>query len=435
MAIFNSTIINVSIPTIVKHIANSASKSDLLISGYTLAMAIMLLSSGVLAKKYGYKTIYLIGAIVFTIGALMCSISSNIYTLIAMRMVQGAGSGAMISLSMSIIGHNFNDKQRGIAVGLWVMATGIGGSVGAILGGYLIEIGRWDWIFKINVPLGLLLTALTAMILKGGGGDSKLKFDIKGFLLLLVWAPLTLYVFSRGVDMLIISITVLALGLFIKRMITVDDPLVDLKIFKHRSFTLAFITICCFGVSIQGGGYIFSQYLLQGAGETALQAGITFAPVGIIMALGSPLVGAMTNRYGNKTFILMGLVVTVGYLIASAQMTPSTSQEYITFTIYLRAIGAVLALTPITNLSYKDATSNEIESVSGVITMSKQLSGSLSITATTAFIVSNQSNSDLTIKQVYTLANNESFEVLAIIAIVTIIALILIKKKKVVAQD
>ena len=187
MAIFNSTIINVSIPTIVKHIANSASKSDLLISGYTLAMAIMLLSSGVLAKKYGYKTIYLIGAIVFTIGALMCSISSNIYTLIAMRMVQGAGSGAMISLSMSIIGHNFNDKQRGIAVGLWVMATGIGGSVGAILGGYLIEIGRWDWIFKINVPLGLLLTALTAMILKGGGGDSKLKFDIKGFLLLLVW--------------------------------------------------------------------------------------------------------------------------------------------------------------------------------------------------------------------------------------------------------
>ncbi len=430
LAIFNATIINVSLITIAEKLGSTLERSQWLVSGYILSMSVTLIASGNLAKRFGYKKIYLLGAIIFTIGAIMCGLTHNIYGLITTRIVQGIGAGAMVSLSMSIIGHSFEQKSKGTAVGVWVMATGAATSVGVIVGGYFVSIDRWQWIFEVNIPLGIALVILSALVINRSEPDTTHKFDIIGLLLLLIWAPISVYLLSAKFDIELAVIMIISFLLFLKEMRRATHPLVELNIFKDRNFVISFISMCCFGIALQGGSYVISQFLLNGMKESALQSGMTFVPVTIVVLVLSPIVGFLTNKLGNKVFILMGLLFTLAYLLISAQLTASSSLSTVTITMYLRAIGAVFALTAITNLSLHNAPKGEIESRSGVINMSKQLSGSLAISATTTLITINNEGSSLTTSQAYTIANRESFDLLAAIAAITLIIFILLRKTK-----
>ena len=424
------TIINVAIPSIIDHFQDALDKSEWLISGYTLTTSIVLLCSGWFARRYGYKRVYVIGAIVFTVSSYLCSIAPTMDYFVAMRMVQGVGSGIIIPLSMSILARNFTGRDRGLAIGVLIMAVGVAVSVGPVLGGYFVEIGRWDWVFTMNVPMGALIVVMAIFMMENFRDKVVAKFDYIGLLLLLIWAPLSLYIMSASFEWWAVVLFVIAFGLFVLRMIRARNALINVLIFRNRNFVLAFIAMLCLGVVLQGGSYILSEYLLYSKHYTAFKVGMMFIPVGIIQGFMAPMVGSLTPKYGNKIFIMSGLVITFIYLYLSSKLTLDSSHLQILITLYVRGLGLGLSLTAITNLSLAGAMPLTIDSVSGVINMIKLLAGSLSIAIVTIMLAKRYNPQGVISPEGYVLASGDSFVVLAGVILFAIVALVLVKEDK-----
>lgn len=430
MSFLDSTIINVIMPSITKSFEDGIEKSEWLISGYILSMSIMLLSSGWFARKYGSKTVYIIGIIIFTVASFMCSIASSMNSLITMRVIQGIGSGIITPLSISIIAHNFKDKYRGLAIGLVIMAIGLSVSVGPLIGGYFVEINRWDLAFSVNVPIGICLVITALILMKNQVDKLTPRFDYIGVVLLLIWAPLSLYILSFNYKWQLILILIIAFGLFILRMIYAKSPLINIRIFKNRNFVLAFIVMLCFGVILQGGGYILSEYLLHGLNYTAYETGLIFVPTGIIQGAIAPLIGSLTRKFGDRIFILIGLLVILIYLYINSQLELNSPHWHIMLALYLKGFGIGLSFTAITNLALNGAKQDEIDSVSGVINMVKQLAGSFAIAITTTIMVNNSNENGTIDAQGYLAANDKSFMLMSVVTLIAIIAVLLIRKNK-----
>lgn len=429
ISILDSTIINVVIPSITDHFKDGIDKSGWLISGYTLSMSIMLICSGWFARRYGFKKLYITGIAIFTTASFLCVLAPTIDYLILSRMAQGVGSGIIIPLSMSIIAHHFDGKERGLAIGLWIMAVGISVSVGPFLGGYFVEIGKWDWVFKINIPTGIIIGFVALYFMDEYREYKNYRFDFIGFILLLIWAPLSLYILSTNSSLLLILAFMLSFGLFVLRMIYADNPLINVNIFRNRDFVLAFIIMAGFGAVLQGGNYILSQYLMHGLHYSAYTVGLMFVPVGIIQGGIAPFIGFLTHKYGNRTFIALGLSITLLYLALSSTFTIDTPHWFIALTLYLRGIGIGLSLTAIMNLSLDNAKQTEIDAVSGVINTVKQLSGSYAI-AIIGLIIGFKANQDnIVSSKGYLHANDESFVMFSCLIIIALISLFLIKKR------
>jgi len=430
MSTLDITIINVAIPSITNHFKDGLDKSEWLISGYTLTTSIVLLCSGWFARRYGYKYLYIIGAIIFTLSSFLCSIATSMNDLIVMRMLQGIGSGIIIPLSMSIVARNFTGKDRGLAIGILIMAVGVAVSIGPVLGGYFVEIGKWDWIFMVNVPMGAFITAMAIFLMKNFRDSIVPKFDYIGLVLLLMWAPLSLYIMSASFEWWALALFIISFGLFVLRMIYAHDALINVQIFRNRNFLLAFITMLSLGIVLQGGSYILSEYLLYGMHYTAFKVGMMFIPIGIIQGVMAPLVGSLSHKYGNRIFILLGLVAVFIYLYMSSKLTLDSSHWQILTTLYIRGLGIGLSLTAITNLALVGIKPLEIDSVSGVINMIKLLAGSFSIAIVTIMLVGRYSPKGTISSEGYVLASDDSFMILAGIIICAIIALLLIKGDK-----
>lgn len=425
----DSTVINVIIPSIANHFGIEINKSEWLISSYILSMSIMFLCCGWMANKYGFKTMYFIGIGIFTLGSFLCSIAPSINFLICMRALQGVGSGIIIPLSMTIIAHDFTGKDRDLAIGFWIMTISISSTIGPIVGGYLVKIDEWNWVFKINIPIGIILMVVVLFVMNNYKVLSVRKFDYIGVLLLLIWAPLSLYILSSNVEWQLILLLIISFTLFVLRMIYARTPLININVFKNNNFILAFIVMLCFGIILFGGNYMVTQYLLYGLHYSAYKVGLILMPAGIIQGFLSPFIGSYIYKYGSFKFILAGLIVILIYLYLSSEISSASPHWYISLTLYLRGLGIGLSLTAITNLSLKNVKKTEIDTVSGVINTVKQLSGSLSIGVISMIIINKTDKEGVLSVDGYTSANKESLTYLAILVVICIVAMLFIKKK------
>ena len=419
-------IINIVMPSIVNSFEGGADKSQWLISGYSMAISVTLLCCSWFARRFGTKLIYLIGIAIFTLGSFLCSIATSIDYLIVMRMLQGVGSGIIIPISMSIIAQSFSERSRGLAIGLLIMSTGMAVSAGPFLGGYFVKIDEWDWIFKMNVPIGILAFLMAIFIIKEHKDGAIAKYDYISTILLLIWVPLSLYILSSDQDWWLVLILATSILLFVLRMIYSKNTLIDSQIFRNRNFVLAFIVMFCYGMMVQGGNYALSEYLLYGLDYSSYKAGLLFIPSGIILAIISPLTGAMTNRYGCRLFIFIGLSITLVYLYLSSSLNSETPHWYILLTLYIRSFGIGMTFTALTNLSFDGIKTDNIASASGAINMSKQLSGSFSVMIIALLLA--HDNSTASIADKYIQNTDTSFTYMIGLIIVCFIAMLSIRK-------
>ena len=430
LTLLDLVIINIVMPSITTHFHSSIAQGGWVISGYTLAMAVMLLCSGWFARRYGFKRLYIVGIVIFTVASFLCSISESLNSFIAMRMLQGVGAGIITPLSMSIIALNFTGKDRGFALGLLIMVVGSTVSIGPLLGGYLVDIGRWDWVFKINVPLGIATLLMAIFLMKEYRDKTIPPLDYIGALLLFVWAPLSLYALSSNVEWYIVVTLVIFFALFVLRMIYAKSPLINIDIFKNREFVLAVIVTLCLGTVLQGGSYIISDYLLLGRHYSAYKVGLLFVPIGIIQGVMAPITGSLLPKYGSRLFILVGLFILLIYTYLSYKLHLDTPHWYILLTLCFRGFGIGFVSTSLTNLAFSGATDREVDSVSGVINTVKQLSGSLSVAVITLIIVSNSSGNSELSESGYVAATDSSFIYIFGAIMVAIVAVLAIRVKR-----
>src|SRR5665647_73420 len=198
MAVLDSTIVNVSLPKIMSSFGVGLSTIQWVITAYMLSMAVMLPTSGWLADKFGYKKVYFWGLFLFTFGSLLCGLSNDETTLILSRIVQGLGAGMIQPLGMAIITREFPPQQRGVALGFWAIAAAASVSFGPLIGGYLVDNFSWQLIFDVNIRCGIAAMVFTIVIQKEYINRLVGKFDLIGFISVVLFLPVFLYALTEG---------------------------------------------------------------------------------------------------------------------------------------------------------------------------------------------------------------------------------------------
>jgi MFS transporter, DHA2 family, multidrug resistance protein len=403
MAVLDATIVNVGLPKIMSSFGVGISKIEWVITAYMLALAVMLPTSGWLADKFGYKLIYFLGLLTFTLGSLLCGLSGNEYMLISSRVLQGLGGGMIQPLGMAIISREFPPEKRGIAIGFWVISAAASVSFGPLIGGYLVDNFSWQSIFWVNVPVGIFALFVTFVIQEEYKSKKIRKFDLAGFISVVIFLPLMLFALSEGnaatnsegwsAPYILVSfaISIIALAVFITVELTVKEPLIDLSLLKDVNFGISNLIMLLFGIGVFGGVFLLPLYLQNAMGYTALQSGAVFLPVGIIQGLIAPLTGIITDRINPKIPIMTGILLFAISFFIFSRLSFLTERDYIMLSLYLRGVAMGMMFTSLSTVALFNIPREKMAQASGMLNTIRQLGGSLGI-AIMATILSSRIN-------------------------------------------
>lgn len=439
MAVLDSTIVSVALPTIIGHYKSSIEIGQWVVSSYLISMSIMLLSAQWFADKYGYKSVYLTGLLIFTLGSLMCNFAPSLEFLIAARFFEGVGSGIIQPLALAMILREFDESKRGLALGFWAMATGAAVSLGPFLGGFLIQNYVWNTIFMINIPVGLLSISMVVLIVKEVYFKYSTKFDVIGFALLVLWIPMFIYgmvkLGSNGANNLIyiglLGLSLVILLVFILHELKHKNPLIDIRLLMQPNFGLTMLVVFFYGIALLGGNYILPEYLQHTMNYSVYESGLVFLPVGIIQVIISPMSGALIKKFGNFRLIFAGLLVILSYFILSMNFGFDTPKWLIMLSLYLRGIGIGISFTALNHLSFKGLKSEKMGDASAISNTVRQLSGSIGVAILTSVLVTNTHIvNNLSDKQNYLDGIREDFTVMTIAIILSFIPLLILKFQK-----
>lgn len=400
MAVLDSTIVNVSLPKIMSSFGVGLSTIQWVITAYMLAMAAMLPTSGWLADKFGYKKVYFWGLFLFTLGSLLCGLSSNETTLIFSRVIQGLGAGAVQPLGMAIITREFPPQQRGIAIGFWSIASAASVSFGPLIGGYLVDNFSWPLIFDVNVPVGILALALTFIIQREFKSPNARKFDYIGFISAIIFLPVLLYALAEGnassnsegwnapYILACFAVSIVAFAIFLTRELTTEYPLLDLKLLKDHNFGLSNIIMLIFSLGMFGSTFLLPLYLQNSMGYTATQSGVIFLPVGIIQGAIAPLMGIFSDKVNAKLPIFVGVMLLVLSFLLNSNLSFLTEHSYVMTSLYIRGFGMGMIFTPLSTMSLATMPREKMAQASGISNTVRQIGGSLGVAILSTLLTS-----------------------------------------------
>ncbi len=391
MAVLDATIVNVGLTKMMAAFGVSVDKIEWVLTAYLLVFAVVLPSSGWIADHLGYKKSYLLGLLLFTFGSLLCSLSTNENMLIIFRVIQGAGAGFIMPVGMAIVTREFPPEKRGMALGFWGIAAASSISLGPMFGGYLIDTFSWHAIFDINVPIGIVAMAATAIILREYKVVESRKFDLIGFISMTLFLVFLLLALSDGnaawntggwtsnFILACFAIAFVSFVIFIFTELYVKHPIIDLRILKNRNFGMANIMLFIFGLAFFGNSFLLPLYLQNSLGYTALQAGLVFFPVGIIQAVMSPVAGWMTDKLNPKIPIFIGIILTFFSMYLYKDLSLTSEYDQIMIPLIIRGFGLGFMFIPLSTIALNDITKEKMAQATGLFNTIRQIGGSFGV--------------------------------------------------------
>ena len=391
MAVLDATIVNVGLPKIMASFGVGLDKIEWVLTAYLLALAVILPTSGWMADKFGYKKMYFMGLLLFTVGSLMCGMSGNENMLIFSRVIQGLGGGMIQPLGMAIVTREFPPEKRGIALGFWTVSAAASVSFGPLIGGYLVDNFSWQFIFDVNVPVGIAALFATFIIQEEYKSKITRKFDMVGFISITIFLPVLLYALSEGTAMsnsegwsapyilFCFAISAIALTVFLTTELIVKEPLMDLRLLLNHNFGIANIIMLIFGIGVFGGIFLLPLYLQNALGYTALQSGAVFLPVGIIQGIVAPISGILSDKINVKIPIILGILLFTASFLIFTRLSFLTEHNYIMLSLYMRGIGMGLLFAPLSSVALMEVARHEMAQASSLMNTIRQLGGSLGI--------------------------------------------------------
>src|SRR3954463_2851362 len=420
MSILDITVVSVAQPTFQTVFEASPAQVAWTMTGYTLALASVIPLTGWAADRFGTKRLYMLAVGLFTAGSVLCAAASSIEMLTAFRVLQGLGGGMLMPLGMTIMTRAAGPQRIGRVMAVLGVPMLLGPIFGPILGGWLIDIASWHWIFLINLPIGAAALVYAALVLPSDNPTPSESFDFVGMLLLSPGLALFLFgvssipeegtVWSRRV--LVSAVVGLALVLaFVLRTLfrSPAHPLIDLRLFRHRPLTIAVIAMSLFAIAFFGASLLFPQYFLLVRGETTLGAGLLLAPQGLGAMLTMPVAGVLTDRIGPGKIVLGGIVLIVigmGMFTQVAigpdavQLTPTgavvddPSYLYLLSALFIMGLGMGGTMMPIMTSALQTLKDHEIARGSTLMNITQQVAASIgtalfSVLLTNGFNASN----------------------------------------------
>ena len=377
MNVLDTTIANVSIPTIAGNLGVSQTQGTWVITSFAVSNAIAVPLTGWFTRRIGQLRLFLWSINLFVFASLMCGLSMNLEMLVGFRVMQGLVAGPMIPLSMALLLQCFPKKSAGMAVAMWSMTTTVAPVVGPILGGWLTDNVSWPWIFYINVPVGIFAALLTRFVLDGRESQtSKIPIDMTGLALLVLWVGSLQLMLDKGKELdwfnssaivTMAVVAVIAFAFFIVWELTERQPIVDLTLFKNRNFTMAGFSLAL-GYSVFFMNIVLTPLWLQKImGYTSTWAGLATAPLGLLAVVLSPLVGRMLSKWDPRLFAATALVVfAVTYFIRSGFNT-SVDLKTVAASHLFQGIGLAGFMTSLTALALSGLPPHRIPAASGLL--------------------------------------------------------------------
>nr|WP_209917336.1 MDR family MFS transporter [Chryseobacterium jejuense] len=386
----DTTIVNVAIPHIQGNMGAILEDVAWVSTGYAVANVIILPMSGWLGNRFGRKNYFLFSIIVFTIASMLCGNSHTLVELVAFRILQGLAGGGLISTAQAILLETWPPEERGTATAIFGFGAVVGPTVAPALGGYLTDHFSWPWVFYINLPLGILAAILTYQYVRETPKESTGKpVDWWGILLLTIAVGSLQTVLEKGEEkdwfatnyITVLCVTsVIGILLFIWRETTTEHPVVNLKLFRYRSFSAGMVTSFLFGIGLYGSVFIFPQFCQSLLGFSAQQTGFLLLPGQIFTIALMPTVGKLLKKgVPPQLFVIAGFLCFFIFPMIMSKATLASGNTDFYFPLYFRGIGIGLLFVPLITLAIKDLKGSEIGQGAGLYNMMRQLGGSFGI--------------------------------------------------------
>jgi EmrB/QacA subfamily drug resistance transporter len=402
MILVDTTIVSVANPAIKAALDPGTANLDNVVwvtSAYLLAYAVPLLITGRLGDRFGPKNVYLIGLAIFTLASLGCGLSTSLGMLIAMRAVQGLGAAAMTPQTMAVITRTFPPNKRGAAMGLWGATSGVAMLVGPLAGGLLVDSLGWEWIFFVNVPVGIVGFVL-AMIYVPRLETHRHRFDILGVVLSAVALFLIVFGLQEGekyewgviwgpisVWALIIA-GLVVLGLFLwQQATTKSEPLVPLDLFRDRNFAAANVGIATVGFAVTSMGLPLMFFIQLARGLTPTESALLLVPMAVFAGVFSPLAGRLLDRVDPKVILVPGiLLVALSLAWYSLLMTPDTPIWMFLLPSALMGLGSAGMWGPLATTATRSLSPRQAGAGAGIYNTTRTIGSVLGSAAIAAFM-------------------------------------------------
>ncbi|RAV01292.1 MFS transporter [Paenibacillus sp. YN15] len=385
MAMLDITIVNVAFPEIQKSFSSDFSNLQWVLNAYTLVYAAMLLPVSKLGDIIGRKKVFLIGLGIFVIGSLTSGLASSNLWLNIFRGFQGIGGAAMMSLSLTIVTASFPEKQRGLALGIWSSAVGLAIAGGPLIGGALVDSLGWRSIFLVNIPIGMVAILLGIFFIRESEKNNNEKIDYLGFIfstaliftMVLALIQKEMHTNYLWTDWHILSLFGLSGILLIAFILTermVKQPMIELSIFRNRSFNGANIAAFALGAGLYGG-FTYLTILMQNyMGYSAFETGVKMLLIsGFTMVLG-PLAGIISGKIGNRWLISGALFIgAVGIMVMNHMIKVPFEWSYLMPGFILLGISNALVNPPISNAVMSAVDKKQVGMASGILNVFRQV--------------------------------------------------------------
>jgi EmrB/QacA subfamily drug resistance transporter len=396
------TAVNVALPSIGKQMHASLSWLQWIVSAYTVVMASLLLFSGSMADRLGRQRTLVIGLGVFSVASLLCSLASTVELLVVFRVLQGIGASMLNPVAMSIITNTFTDpRERAQAVGVWGAVFGASMAVGPIIGGALVSSVGWEWIFLMNVPLGLAAIMLTLRFVPESQAPKPRRFDPVGqFLVIVLLASVTYGIIeapnagwtSQTIVVAFAAAAIALLGL-LHHEPRRDEPLIDLRFFRSIPFSSSIaLSVAAFA---SFGGFLFlnTLYLQDVRGLSPVEAGITIVPIALMTVILSPISGRMVGRSGpRKPLVIAGIASSLACCML-VDIGPGTPFAWLIAAYVVFGIGFGFVNAPITNAAVSGMPREQAGVAAAIATTSRQFGQAIGVAIVGAIVVSSAGGS------------------------------------------
>jgi DHA2 family multidrug resistance protein len=387
MAVLDASIVNVALAKIMASFGVSVEKVEWVATAYMLAFAVLLPTSSWIADSLGHKRTYMLALVFFTFGSALCGLAWNEDSLIFSRVIQAIGAGCIMPVAMTIVAEIFPPEQRGQALGIWGIAGAASATMGPTIGGYLVEYVGWRSVFYVNLPVGILGTALVLVVVREIPARRPGRFDLVGFLTMTIGLSSLLLALaqgqSKGWDSAYVHtcevLAVIGLASFFFWEVRQREPLVDLSLFRSAGFSIINLIAFIFGVGMFGSIFLLPIFLQNMLGYPALLAGLTLLPAGLVMGIVAPLSGRLSDRIGAKPLVTLGLALMAFSMYLNSHINLLTSRETLYGWLVVRGIGMGMMFSPMTSLALSLVPRLKAGQASGLLNVIRQVGGSFGI--------------------------------------------------------
>ncbi|HKW16891.1 MAG TPA: DHA2 family efflux MFS transporter permease subunit [Terriglobales bacterium] len=390
MEVLDTTVVNVSLPHIAGSLSATIDEATWTLTSYLVANAIVLPMTGWLAGRFGRKRLLMLAVTGFTAASFACGLAPSLGFLIIFRCIQGACGGGLQPLSQAILLESFPPHKRGQAMAFWALGIVVAPMLGPVLGGWLTDNYSWRWVFYINVPIGAIAILLTQAFIFDPPylRRERTGIDYWGIGMLVVGIGCLQIMLDKGQEedwfgsRFIITLTVLAvlgLGGLIIRELKAAHPVIDLSVFRYRSYAVGTFLMTIVGFVLYGSTVLLPLLMQELLGYTATHAGITNLPRGLASFLFMPVVGILTGKVDSRKLLAAGLTATAGAMFAVSFFSLDVGFWNFWWPLMLQGAGLGLIFVPLTTVTNDPIPREHMGNATSVFNLMRNIGASVGI--------------------------------------------------------